>query len=307
MSDSEGDSRTAAVGRKRNAAGEFKPLPEDRRLSTSSKESGEVSSSSESDNDNNDSEDEEDSDSDSDIEEISADQWSKRRKTEASTEQEDGEVSSDSSSNSDSDNSGSVLELPLPKALPKSNTNTQTLISDLPLKDREAQLKYFPHTTPSAPVHCLSCGIRGHMASSCPARTCSHCFQRDLHASNACPTYRKCGLCRERGHDARVCRNRSAVRGGVDDECDVCGGRGHVEEECVMLWRIEVRLKEGDGEGRGKGREWNARRHDPGALNYDDDEDEGSSSPPPPPPPLERKREERRPWQLMGLFDDGRD
>ncbi|CAK1357613.1 hypothetical protein CB0940_07674 [Cercospora beticola] len=277
MSDLENESRTSAVGRKRNATGKYKDFSShSRQTSISSKESGEVSSSEGGGGGN-----------DSDIEEISERQYNnKRRKTDDGSE--DGEVESGDTSSSmdtsDSDSEDSSFEMPETKDGP-------TRLQELSQADRDAQAKYFDITNPGSLVRCLCCGELGHMAVSCAARTCSHCNQRDVHQSSACPTYRKCGLCRERGHDARECKNRAYIG---PDPCDLCSEAGHIEEECPYLWRISTKpapaqprsgftaINNGGG----------------GGLNYDDDEE----TPPPPPPP-----ERSRPWQLMGLFDDGRD
>ena len=194
MSDLENDSRTTAVGRKRKY--EQHTLITDtnhRRPSNGSKESGEISN---------------EDDSDSDIEEISADQWTKKRKT-------------STSSSSDSHDS-SIQELP------RKEGDVIRLL-DISREDQKQQAKYFNLRAMSEPVRCLCCGVRGHMATDCATRTCSHCHKRDLHPSNACPTWRKCRLCRERGHDAGTCRNRS-FRGA--DPCDVCQKTGHVEVKC---------------------------------------------------------------------------
>ncbi|PPJ55479.1 hypothetical protein CBER1_08029 [Cercospora berteroae] len=275
MSDLENESRTSAVGRKRNATGKYKDFSShSRQTSISSKESGEVSSS-EGGGDG----------EDSDVEEISERQYNKRRKTDDGSEE--GEVESGDTSSmdtSDSDSEDSSFEMPETKDGP-------TRLQDLLQADRDAQRKYFDITNLGSVVRCLCCGELGHMAVTCAARTCSHCNQRDVHQSSACPTYRKCGLCRERGHDARECKNRAYIG---PDPCDICSEAGHVEEECPYLWRISTKpapaqprsgftaINNGGG----------------GGLNYDDDEE----TPPPPTPP-----EQSRPWQLMGLFDDGRD
>ncbi|KAM3425311.1 hypothetical protein BST61_g7258 [Cercospora zeina] len=276
MSDLENESRTSAVGRKRNAAGKYKDFSSShsRQASTSSKESGEVSSSESGGGGG----------GDSDIEEISYHQYNKRRKTDDASEE--GEAESDSSSMDTShseDSEDSSFEMPKTKDGP-------TKLQDISQADRDAQRKYFDITNMGSLVRCLCCGELGHMAVSCAARTCSHCKQRDVHQSSACPTYRKCGLCRERGHDGRGCRNRAFLG---PDPCDICSEAGHVEEECPYLWRISTR----PAPARPRSGFTAINNGGGGGLSYDDDE-----SPPPPPPP-----EPSRPWQLMGLFDDGRD
>lgn len=196
MSDLENESRTSAVGRKRNATSKYKDFSShSRQTSISSKESGEVSSS-EGGGDG----------EDSDVEEISERQYNKRRKTDEGSEEgevESGDTSS-SMDTSDSDSEDSSFEMPETKDGPRR-------LQELSQADRDAQAKYFDITNPGSLVRCLCCGELGHMAVSCAARTCSHCNQRDVHQSSACPTYRKCGFCRERGHDARECKNRAYI------------------------------------------------------------------------------------------------
>lgn len=206
MSDLE-DSRTTAVGRKRKYEHLLNNNTTGRRSSEGSKESGEISS-----------------EDDSDIEEISADQWTKKLKT-----------STSSSSDSDDDSSSSIEELPR-----KEEGDTMTRLLDISRDDQKQQTKYFNLTAMSEPVRCLSCGGKGHMAKTCSTRTCSHCQQRDLHPSSACPIWRKCGLCRERGHDAPACRNRS-FRGPDPDPCDVCQKtNGHIEVSASSIETFQI-------------------------------------------------------------------
>ncbi|KAK0314715.1 hypothetical protein LTR01_001539 [Friedmanniomyces endolithicus] len=110
-------------------------------------------------------------------------------------------------------------------------------IYDLDREDREMQATYFLLTDSEAVARCLSCGEAGHLDYFCPGNTCKHCGTTDEHLSDACPTIRKCSKCRQRGHVYYDC-DRRAVRGGsAGDPCDICGGTGHVEEECSGLWR----------------------------------------------------------------------
>ncbi|KAK3639818.1 hypothetical protein LTR56_012198 [Elasticomyces elasticus] len=110
-------------------------------------------------------------------------------------------------------------------------------VGDLDEQDQRLQAKYFMLTDPDAYCLCLSCGDAGHEESSCPANACAHCGRTGAHFAAACPTYRKCGKCRQRGHDAAHCTRRAVQGGGQDDPCDVCAHTGHVEEECADLWR----------------------------------------------------------------------
>ncbi|KAK4897115.1 hypothetical protein LTR27_005008 [Elasticomyces elasticus] len=110
-------------------------------------------------------------------------------------------------------------------------------VGDLDEQDQRLQAKYFMLTDPDAYCLCLSCGNTGHDESTCPANACAHCGSIGAHFAAACPTYRKCGKCRQRGHDAPHCTRRAVQGGGQDDPCDFCAHTGHVEEECTDLWR----------------------------------------------------------------------
>ncbi|KAK1060155.1 hypothetical protein LTR74_012073 [Friedmanniomyces endolithicus] len=110
-------------------------------------------------------------------------------------------------------------------------------VRDLGREDREMQATYFLLTDPEAIARCLSCGEVGHLDYVCPQNTCKHCGMTDEHALDACPTIRKCSKCRGRGHAHYDCDRRAVRGGGVSDPCDICGGTGHVEEECSGLWR----------------------------------------------------------------------
>jgi hypothetical protein len=200
MSDLE-DSRTTAIWRKRKY--EHTSTSTAKRDSDASRESGEISSE------------------DSDVEEISAEQWKKGRAPKTST-------GSDSTSDSDDNSTGE---------LPRAQDGGMTRLQDISRDDRDAQAKYFHITASSELVRCLCCGARGHMVKECSTRTCSHCQRRDLHPSDACPTFRKCGLCRQRGHDAGTCRNPS-FKG--PDPCDVCLKTGHIEVSCQKFSRLLV-------------------------------------------------------------------
>lgn len=122
---------------------------------------------------------------------------------------------------------------------------TNVRLYEISEEDQRLQHRYFGLVDPASYVRCLSCGEEGHMGDDCPANTCRHCGAVDEHFSGACPSGRKCGRCRRRGHDARTCTHRSVEGGGFGDVCDVCGNTGHVEEECSGLWR-SYRFNEAD-------------------------------------------------------------
>ncbi|RMY82564.1 hypothetical protein D0864_08033 [Hortaea werneckii] len=104
-------------------------------------------------------------------------------------------------------------------------------------EEQELQHRYFHIEGTAAHVRCLSCGEEGHVVDTCPENTCKHCGAFEDHFSRACPTFVKCGRCRQRGHDSRTCRNQSRPAGGRFDPCDICQDVDHVEEECPKLWR----------------------------------------------------------------------
>ncbi|KAI6839122.1 hypothetical protein KC340_g8194 [Hortaea werneckii] len=104
-------------------------------------------------------------------------------------------------------------------------------------EEQELQHRYFHIEGTAAHVRCLSCGEEGHVVDNCPENTCKHCGAFEDHFSSACPTFVKCGRCRQRGHDSRTCTNQSKPAGGRFDPCDICNDVDHVEEECPKLWR----------------------------------------------------------------------
>ncbi|KAI7481117.1 hypothetical protein KC357_g2532 [Hortaea werneckii] len=103
--------------------------------------------------------------------------------------------------------------------------------------EQELQHRYFHIEGTAAHVRCLSCGEEGHVVDTCPENTCKHCGAIEDHFAGACPTFVKCGRCRQRGHDSRTCTNQSKPAGGRSDPCDICQDVDHVEEECPKLWR----------------------------------------------------------------------
>lgn len=119
-----------------------------------------------------------------------------------------------------------------------SETDLWVRLGDIPESEQMIQYRYFGLIDDRMYVRCLSCGREGHMRETCSENICKHCGVINVHFSAACPTFRKCRLCRRRGHWARECRNPSVQGGGPNDPCDVCGEIGHVEEECSHLWRF---------------------------------------------------------------------
>ncbi|KXL43167.1 hypothetical protein M433DRAFT_150347 [Acidomyces richmondensis BFW] len=119
-----------------------------------------------------------------------------------------------------------------------SETDLWIRLCDIPESEQILQYRYFGLIDGCTYVRCLICGREGHMQDTCPERICAHCGVANVHFSSACPKFRKCRLCRRRGHLARECRNPSVQGGGPGDPCDVCGEIGHIEEECSDLWRF---------------------------------------------------------------------
>ncbi|KAJ5082787.1 hypothetical protein N7532_011830 [Penicillium argentinense] len=91
----------------------------------------------------------------------------------------------------------------------------------------------------SRPIRCLECFQQGHLAEVCPTKECEHCGAWDEHASASCPSWRRCLVCRERGHDGEDC---SAPLKTSPDEapCDLCGV-AHLETQCSQRFRFPMR------------------------------------------------------------------
>lgn len=124
-----------------------------------------------------------------------------------------------------------------PHAITRSTVLEGTRLCDLTFQEVVEQELYFDLNLEKYPddlCYCMYCGGRGHMASVCSEVTCKHCGAKEEHASYACPIFRKCRLCRQRGHDAIECTN--PAKDSDHDSCDICGEAGHVEEQCARLW-----------------------------------------------------------------------
>ena len=172
----------------------------------------------------------------------------------AEDEMSDGEISSGASGESESNGGVPVEDEPYENrdygeiardaatnVKNHSSSNTPGVrLYELSEADQALQKRYFLITDPVAYVHCLSCGEKGHMEMECPLRTCSHCGAVDEHFATACPTFHKCGRCRQRGHTSPRCKNFSAITRGIDDPCDVCGRIGHIEEQCAAIGRTSI-------------------------------------------------------------------
>lgn len=131
---------------------------------------------------------------------------------------------------------------PEPHAMGSNKTLTGTRLCDLSYEEVVQQELYFDLNLDKYPedlVHCLCCGGRGHMASTCSEGTCEHCGAKESHAPYACPIYRKCRLCRQRGHDPSECTNPAST--SDSDLCDICQEAGHVEEQCPRLWSTSLK------------------------------------------------------------------
>lgn len=142
-----------------------------------------------------------------------------------------------SSTDSVGDESASqVAESPFPLADGTEGELRARLRQLLPM-ERELQTRYWGISNPDDLVRCTICAHEGHMAETCPSRTCKHCQACDEHFSLECPTQRKCKKCRERGHVQKDCPSKLARSVADGFFCDLCGESGHVEEECSLLWR----------------------------------------------------------------------
>ena len=131
-------------------------------------------------------------------------------------------------------------------------TKTASVLADLSPHDLNAQLRYF-HTTKAreevdvnTPVKCIVCAKEGHMARSCESLTCTNCGAFNRHTTQACPNNAKCGKCREPGHDEGHCPYKLKRLPRHEIVCDLCQRRGHIEDDCELVWRTSGRPWESD-------------------------------------------------------------
>ena len=122
-------------------------------------------------------------------------------------------------------------------ASPNHEVRDVVLLQDVDEEEQKLQARYYRIIDKEAPVKCRTCSALGHLPDDCPSRVCTHCGAFDKHNASACPQYKKCRRCRQRGHPSATCKNRPIEGGGPKDPCDVCGATNHVEEECSQLWR----------------------------------------------------------------------
>lgn len=134
---------------------------------------------------------------------------------------------------------------PVPKPDPR-------LLADLDPATRALQIRYFYAGKNSKTVNlndavkCFTCAKPGHLSERCDASKCPHCGIMGQHVSWACPKFRRCQKCAERGHDLSNCPYKLSRPGHKNIICDLCQRAGHPEDECEMIWRTSGKPWESD-------------------------------------------------------------
>lgn len=129
----------------------------------------------------------------------------------------------------------------LPQSLPDPSSNMQSSSDPITLKaldpsQRDLQTRYWGLTSDDAPAICPTCAKPGHLATTCPSRTCTHCGAIDVHFSRACPSIQPCSKCHAQGHTAATCPSKLARSAADGFICTICHG-AHKESACCWLWR----------------------------------------------------------------------
>lgn len=119
---------------------------------------------------------------------------------------------------------------------PDSSAQTPIRMKHLSLDARALQTRYWGLTDDDAMVRCPVCSRYGHYTDTCRSRTCKHCGVEDGHFASACPTFKKCSRCRERGHNVSECPSKLARSTADGLICDLCEGP-HAEDKCSWIWR----------------------------------------------------------------------
>lgn len=114
---------------------------------------------------------------------------------------------------------------------------TETLDVELGTSDLTLQQKYFPTTTTTPKIQCLSCAKIGHTSSTCPALSCTLCGVSGKHSNMTCPTNLRCVKCYGKGHSESGCPEQLRRAETERIACDLCGSKDHLEIACSYLWR----------------------------------------------------------------------
>lgn len=119
-------------------------------------------------------------------------------------------------------------------------------LKDLTPSQLEDQIRYaFWHLKReeidlSRPVRCLHCQSEGHIDDSCPDKICPHCGVFGKHKAVLCPSFRRCEVCRERGHERCDGMKNTTI------PCDLCHQPGHAEIDCATKHYPDPQLIKAD-------------------------------------------------------------
>jgi hypothetical protein len=107
---------------------------------------------------------------------------------------------------------------------------------EVELNDLELELleKYFPSVSKGTAPKCLACADARHRTYNCPDLTCAVCGGG--HSDLSCPQNRRCGKCREKGHQTPQCKEKLLPSKG-EVLCDICNSQEHLETSCHFIWR----------------------------------------------------------------------
>jgi len=91
-------------------------------------------------------------------------------------------------------------------------------------------------------IVCKKCGAEGeHKTKDCSVLICLTCGVRDEHPTRSCPISKICFTCGMKGHVNSTCPNRWSNSRAIGDGyngCDRCGSGVHKGNECPTLWRL---------------------------------------------------------------------
>ncbi|KAF9462622.1 hypothetical protein BDZ94DRAFT_1194232 [Collybia nuda] len=90
---------------------------------------------------------------------------------------------------------------------------------------------------------CKHCGVEGdHRTSECLVLICLTCGARNEHPTRSCPISKTCFSCGMKGHINSTCPNRRKGLNSSEmskyDDCGRCGSYSHQTNECPTLWRL---------------------------------------------------------------------
>lgn len=137
---------------------------------------------------------------------------------------------------------------PPPESVAQSGSSKRSRLCDISELEAQLQARYWGITGRDEYVRCPVCAGQGHMDEDCLEHVCKHCGSIGQHYDMACPKWKKCRRCRERGHDVLGCPSKLARTRAEGYDCDLCGRSGHAEEECSWLWRSLVPERMSAGE-----------------------------------------------------------